>query len=44
MRSNLQIEHEGVDFNRNKEYIVVVDLGVTYGTYLIMCTNGYLMI
>lgn len=32
MRSNLQIEHEGVDFNRNKEYIVVVDLGVTYGT------------
>ena len=32
MRSNLQIEHVGVDFNRNKEYIVVVDLGVTYGT------------
>ena len=32
MRTQIQIEREGVEFDRNKEYMMVVDLGVTYGT------------
>lgn len=32
MDARLLIEHEGVDFDRNKDYMIVVDLGVTYGT------------